>query len=234
MSRRNIALAAALSLLPLGQPLLKGSLATVMAVDVVFSAQAADAQSADDYLKRGNTKSDLKDCQGAIADYNKAIEINPQYANAYTKRGFAKHEIFLLRQNPSLESFLDIRNDLNKALEIDPVNAHAYTNLFNPVLPPTIVLPINSERRWERVECTIFNLTVCFYKRSDAINDKMSFLVRVIGKDQFHQDHDFELIFRCNPPGIVEYTHELHLGSHKFLLNPNRGRLLHDFCKRNF
>ena len=151
MSRRNIALAAALSLLPLGQPLLKGSLATVMTVDVVFSAQAADVQSADDYLKRGNTKSDLKDCQGAIDDYNKAIEINPQYANAYTKRGLAKHEIFLLRQNPSLESFLDIRNDLNKALEIDTVNAHAYANLFNPVLPPTIVLPINSERRWERV-----------------------------------------------------------------------------------
>ena len=66
MSRRNIALAAVLSLLPLGQPLLQGSLATVMAVDVVFSTQATHAQSADDYLKRGNAKSDLKDYQGAI------------------------------------------------------------------------------------------------------------------------------------------------------------------------
>ncbi|HGY5545329.1 MAG TPA: tetratricopeptide repeat protein, partial [Prochlorococcus sp.] len=30
------------------------------------------------------------DLQGAIADYSKAIEINPQYANAYKNRGIAK------------------------------------------------------------------------------------------------------------------------------------------------
>ncbi|KZR65710.1 hypothetical protein [Prochlorococcus sp. MIT 1303] len=138
MSRRNIALAAVLSLLPLGQPLLQGSLATVMAVDVVFSAQAAHAQSVDDYLKRGNTKSDLKDCQGAIADYNKEIEINQQYVNAYTKRGLAKHEIFLLRQNPSLESFLDTRNGLNMALEIDPFNSHSYTTFLTLYCRPQL------------------------------------------------------------------------------------------------
>ncbi|MFL0770746.1 MAG: tetratricopeptide repeat protein, partial [Prochlorococcus sp.] len=32
----------------------------------------------------------LKDYQSAIADYNKAIAINPQHALAYTNRGIAK------------------------------------------------------------------------------------------------------------------------------------------------
>ena len=79
----------------------------------------------------------------------------------------------------------------------------------------------------------MLSMMAYFCKGSDAGNDKILFLIRVIGRDQFHQDHDFELIFRCNPPEIVECTHELHFGSQKFLLNPNRGRLLHEFCKRN-
>jgi tetratricopeptide (TPR) repeat protein len=32
-------------------------------------------------------KSDLGDNKGAIADYTKAIEVNPQYAEAYYNRG---------------------------------------------------------------------------------------------------------------------------------------------------
>ena len=38
-------------------------------------------------FRSGNSKYRLRDYQGAIADYNKAIEINPQDANAYKNRG---------------------------------------------------------------------------------------------------------------------------------------------------
>ena len=31
--------------------------------------------------------------QGAIEDYNKAIEINPQYAEAFNNRGIAKYAL---------------------------------------------------------------------------------------------------------------------------------------------
>ena len=93
MSRRRTALAAALSLLPLGQPLLLGSTTALATAAVVLSTQAAHAQSADDYVDRGVAKYRLRDYQGAIADYSKAIEINPQYADAYNNRGIAKYMI---------------------------------------------------------------------------------------------------------------------------------------------
>ena len=109
-----------------------------------------------------------------------------------------------------------------------------HRQIFWPCVTTDNCIAFENEHRWERIEFAMLSMMVYFYKGFDAINDKILFLLRVIGKDQFHQDHDFELIFRCNPPEIVEYTHKLHLGPHKFLLNPNIDRLLHDFCKRNF
>jgi tetratricopeptide (TPR) repeat protein len=41
-------------------------------------------------LHRGYAKKRLGDKKGAIADYTKAIELNPQYADAYYSRGNAK------------------------------------------------------------------------------------------------------------------------------------------------
>ena len=122
MTRRTTALAAALSLLPLGQPLLLGSTTALAIAAVVLSTQTAVAQSADDYLNRGNTKYHLRDYQGAIADYSKAIEINPQYAYAYINRGNAKSD---------LGSYQGAIADYNKAIEIDPQDADAYYNRGN-------------------------------------------------------------------------------------------------------
>jgi tetratricopeptide (TPR) repeat protein len=42
---------------------------------------------------RGKDKSALGDKKGAIADYNLAIRINPQYGNAYYNRGLAKSDL---------------------------------------------------------------------------------------------------------------------------------------------
>ena len=46
--------------------------------------------TAEEYLKRGVSKEKLKDYTGAIADYNKAIELNPNNANAYYSRAVSK------------------------------------------------------------------------------------------------------------------------------------------------
>ena len=56
-------------------------------------AIANNPQDALGYYNRGFTKSQLKNYQGAIADYNKAIEIDPQYAVVYGNRGLVKYKL---------------------------------------------------------------------------------------------------------------------------------------------
>ena len=43
------------------------------------------------YNNRGFSKDDLKDYYGAIADYTKAIELDPNYASAYKNRAISKY-----------------------------------------------------------------------------------------------------------------------------------------------
>ena len=45
------------------------------------------------YHNRGVSKDKLGNYKGAIADYDKAIELNPQYASAYNNRGYCKTEV---------------------------------------------------------------------------------------------------------------------------------------------
>ena len=52
-----------------------------------------EPKTAAEYLDRGCDKDDKKDSKGAIEDYNKAIELNPNYAEAYANRGCAKEEL---------------------------------------------------------------------------------------------------------------------------------------------
>ena len=55
----------------------------------------------------------------AIADYSKAIEIDPKYAEAYCNRGVAYGKI---------EQWDKAIADFNKAIEIDPNYYQALTN----------------------------------------------------------------------------------------------------------
>ena len=48
-------------------------------------------QTAEDYNKKGLAKFNVKDYKRAIADYTKAIEINPNNAETYYNRGRAKN-----------------------------------------------------------------------------------------------------------------------------------------------
>ena len=59
------------------------------------------------------------DFSGAIANYTKAIKIDPNYADAYINRGLAKD---------NLEDYYGAIADYNKAIELDPNDAVAYYN----------------------------------------------------------------------------------------------------------
>lgn len=75
------------------------------------------SQTAKEYFTRGYAKKDLQDYRGAIADYTKAIEINPKYLLAYRCRGIAKD---FLKDNVGAIA------DYTKAIEIDPQDAEAF------------------------------------------------------------------------------------------------------------
>jgi len=60
---------------------------------------------------------DFKDYHGAIQDFNKVIELNPNYALAYFYRGTAKSD---------LEDYHGAIKDYNKAIELYPKYAHTY------------------------------------------------------------------------------------------------------------
>jgi tetratricopeptide (TPR) repeat protein len=71
------------------------------------------------YLHRGKVKKLGNNLDGAIADYSKAIELKPDFAEAYFSRGFAK------KDKGDLDGAI---TDYTKAIELKPNYALAYNN----------------------------------------------------------------------------------------------------------
>ena len=71
------------------------------------------------YLQRGFCKNLIKDFTGAIADFTKVIELDPNHQWAYVSRGSAKNK------TGDYQSAID---DFNRALELDPKDQEAYNN----------------------------------------------------------------------------------------------------------
>ena len=74
------------------------------------------------YNNRGISKDDLKDYYGAIADFTKAISLNPDYAYAYYNRGLSKNY---------LKDYYGAIADFTKAISLNPDYVKAYYNRGN-------------------------------------------------------------------------------------------------------
>jgi tetratricopeptide (TPR) repeat protein len=86
---------------------------------LLLTSSIVFSQSGAEYFFEGNYKYDLEDYRGAILNYSKAIEINPNYADAYNFRGRAKGQ---------LQDYRGAIADHSKAIEINPNYADAYQN----------------------------------------------------------------------------------------------------------
>ena len=120
MYRRTSISAAFLFLLsPIVSPMSIGLTSAVGIGAEVLSAQAAYAQSAEDWFKSARTKASSGDYEEAIDDYTKALKINPQFADAYFHRGILKGR---------LGDAKGAISDADKAIKINPQNAMAYAS----------------------------------------------------------------------------------------------------------
>ncbi|NTW33921.1 MAG: tetratricopeptide repeat protein [Bacteroidetes bacterium] len=71
------------------------------------------------YLMRGNYKHGTDDIEGAMEDYTKAIQLNPQYADTYYNRGVGYDRVGNIKL---------AMQDYNKAILLNPEYSDAYYN----------------------------------------------------------------------------------------------------------
>ncbi len=82
-------------------------------------SQEKQSISAETYLLWGNAKYHLGDYAGAIKDYTAAIQLKPDYFDAYYNRGNVKYE---------LEQYVEAISDYYIAILIKPDDAKVYNN----------------------------------------------------------------------------------------------------------
>ena len=109
-----------------------------------FGFAETTSKGAAAYNNRGSAKVNKGDVDGAIADFNRALQLDPKLAKAYMNRGIAKREKYDRIAYGAVDVFLpdydlgtpkiqkgDLDSaiaDFNHALQLDPKNAQAYIN----------------------------------------------------------------------------------------------------------
>src|SRR5437773_1437112 len=109
-----------------------------------FGFAQTKSKDAAAYANRGIAKLQKHDGDGAIAEFNRALQLDPKLASAFNNRGLAKrrkHELMvygavgLYQPDYALGTLKVEKDDLdasiadfNHALQLDPKNAKAYYN----------------------------------------------------------------------------------------------------------
>ena len=120
MKKRTAFVGAILSLIPLGQPLLiKTGMVLSSSALMLSLPEKVQARDNSYYFNSAYDKAQRGDHYGAISDYTKAIEINPQYAKAFYNRGISKGK---------LKDYYGAISDYTKAIEVNPNYKSAYKN----------------------------------------------------------------------------------------------------------
>ncbi len=91
----------------------------VFSLLLMLVSLAVYSQTAETYFEKGTIKYDARNYSGALADFDKAIELNPKNATFYYNRGALKDR---------LEDTKGAIEDYNNVIALDSNNAWAYSN----------------------------------------------------------------------------------------------------------
>ncbi|MHC4607122.1 MAG: tetratricopeptide repeat protein, partial [Planctomycetota bacterium] len=73
----------------------------------------------------------MKQCLAAIADLDRAVEINPNFTAAYNERGLCRQDLGMRRwsrRKDPRKDFEEAIADFERALDVNPLDARAYVN----------------------------------------------------------------------------------------------------------
>ena len=96
--------------------------ASIAVWDAIILLLQDDSTKASVYTRRGYAKTSMGDHEGALADFDRAMEIRPRYARAYSNRGNAKY---------NMGDYKGALADYNWAIKINPQYAVAHSNRGN-------------------------------------------------------------------------------------------------------
>ena len=120
MKKRTAFIGAILSLIPLGQPLLiKTGVVLSSSIVMLSLPEKVNAESAYSFHQSGINNYKNGDYFKAVYDFTKAIEIDPNYSEAYYNRGWNKAK---------LKDYYGAISDYTKAIEINPNYLSEYKN----------------------------------------------------------------------------------------------------------
>ena len=102
-----------------GHVLFDGCLVLIAQLLLVPLSAREGSQTPDDYLRRGEESAGAHDWNGAIADYNIALALRPDYAEAYKDRGHAYYWT---------HDYARAIADFTRAIELRPNYPHAFNN----------------------------------------------------------------------------------------------------------
>jgi tetratricopeptide (TPR) repeat protein/S1-C subfamily serine protease len=172
--------------------------AAITICDEIISKQQQDYA----YISRGSAKFALGNKQGAIADYNRAIALNPKYAQAYSNRGGAQYE---------LGNKQEAIDDYNRAIALNHKYAQAYQNRG------VVQYELGNKRE-----------AIADYNRAIALNPKVAGAYFYRGniksdlgnKQEAIADYDRAIVLK--PKEAVSYNNR---GIAKFALGDNQGAI---------
>lgn len=87
------------------------------AIDILTNIIADDIESAEIYELRGYIYDELEKYKQAVEDYNRAIDLNPEFHRAYHNRGTTRL---------NLDEYQQAIEDYTQAINLDPESAESY------------------------------------------------------------------------------------------------------------